>query len=135
MNERFINYFNKAFSITTETDSKLQWNDKMLSNINKYIRAGNYYMLDMFELVIRKNCFKKYKSPFGWDWINLDGEDIPYNIHIDKLLIEVDSPDIKLITLKKIAKMFPQELKERGILYRAYSESDPRLDLETLEYL
>lgn len=91
-----------------------------LAFANKSIKSGNYYILDKYDLVIRKNDQNKAKSAYGWIY-DADGD--PINIHINKVLLDTNSQDITIITLQHLKTKFPAVFKApRGQLYRIYSQ-------------
>ena len=92
---------------------------EMLSFANKSIKTGNYYILDKFDLVIRKLDQNKSKSAYGWVY---DEQGDPINIHINKMLLSTNSDNITVVTLQKLKAKFPTIFKPpRGQLYKIYS--------------
>jgi hypothetical protein len=133
--QKWINYFRKVINKTEDENNKVDWNDTSLARINKSVRCGNFYMLDLFEILIKKKEFGKNKSAFGWRWETIDGEDYPVSIHIDPLLIKTGSPDLKVQTLTKIRNMFPAVFEEeKGLFWKGYTDTDPYLNIRTLSY-
>ena len=100
-----------------------------LAMVNKTVRNDNYYMLDKYGLVIRKECQNSKKTAFGWKYY----EDEPVNIHIGDLLLKTNSKDIQIITLQQIKEQFPTVFNApRGVIYKVYSEMFPNIDLNNL---
>lgn len=91
----------------------------VLPTINKSIKSGNYYILDKYDLVIRKNDQNKPKSAYGWIY---DSDGDPINIHINKVLLDTNSNDITIVTLQQLKAKFPSLFKSpRGQLWKIYS--------------
>ena len=100
-----------------------------LKMVNASVRNDNYYMLDKYGLVIRKECQNSKKTAFGWKYY----EDEPVNIHIGDLLLKTNSKDIQIITLQQIKEQFPTVFNApRGVIYKVYSEMFPNIDLNNL---
>lgn len=86
---------------------------------NKSIKSGNFYILDKYNIIIRKAEQNKTKSAYGWVY-NENNE--PINIHIPKVLLDTNSKDITTVTLQQLKAKFPTLFKPpRGHIYRVYS--------------
>lgn len=86
---------------------------------NKSIKTGNYYILDKYDLLIRKLDQNKPKSAFGWIY-DKDGD--PINIHINRVLLDTNSEDITVLTLQQLKTKFPNMFKPpRGQIWRVYN--------------
>lgn len=86
---------------------------------NKSIKSGNYYILDKYDLLIRKLDQNKVKSAYGWIY-DKDGD--PINIHINKVLLDTNSQDITVVTLQQLKIKFPNLFKPpRGQIWRVYN--------------
>lgn len=98
--------------------------------VNRAVKGGNYYALDEYNLVIRKNAYNNKKIAFGWIY---NEHRRPVNIHIDPMLITIKSKDIQTLTLQKLQRDFRPVFKEpSGVLYRVYSTKD--LGCTVVEY-
>lgn len=92
----------------------------ILAFANKSIKSGNYYILDRYNLVIRKLEQNKAKSAYGWVY---DSEGYPINIHINKMLLDTNSDNITIVTLQLLKNKFPTIFKPpRGQLWKIYSK-------------
>lgn len=90
-----------------------------LACANRSIKSGNFYILDKYNIIIRKSEQNKTKSAYGWTY-NADNE--PINIHIPKVLLDTNSKDITTVTLQNMKAKFPALFKApRGHIYRVYS--------------
>jgi hypothetical protein len=102
-----------------------KFNSKSLSIINETVKDGNFYILDKYNLVIRKNYYNYSRSPYGWKY---DEENDPVNIHINPILLKTKSPDITSITLQQLKQSYPIPFKRpRGMLFRIYTILYPNL--------
>lgn len=133
LNGPMINYMddimNKKQERTEVVNNLFQPNS--LPFANKSIKNGNYYMLDKYNLVIRKAEQNKTKSAYGWVY-NDNNE--PINIHIKQVLIETNSNDITIVTLQYLKSKFPNIFKSpRGQLYKIYAALElPGLDIDKI---
>lgn len=112
----------KQDNIDIEHD-KLFKNTKLIKT-NKNIKNGNYYNVDKYGLLYRKNDFMKTKSIYGWK-NNEYGE--PINIHIDESLIQMNDPDIRKIMLQKLYKINKTAFGQKGKYREAYNELELEL--------
>ena len=115
--------------ITDERKNEI-FDPAKLEFMNKSVRNCNYYMLDKFGLVIRKNFQDSKKTAFGWRY---DTDNQPINIHINDILLQTNSSQIRDITLQQLKNQFPSLFKPpRGTIYRVYSVVFPEIDLDKL---
>lgn len=120
--EIIMNNEDKQMSVVHEIFSS-----ENLSFVNKSVKNGNYYMLDKYNIVIRKNEFGNHKSVFGWIY---DANHEPINMHIDPILITTASNDITTITLQHLMNRFPSAFKTaRGALNKIYSSINIDLNI------
>lgn len=93
-----------------------------LSCANRSIKSGNYYILDKYNIIIRKSEQNKTKSAYGWVY-NANNE--PINIHIPKVLLDTNSKDITVVTLQHLKSKFPTLFRApRGHIFHIYSMLD-----------
>lgn len=83
-----------------------------LYSINSSVRNKNYYTLDKYGLVIRRDNQNDVKSPFGWCLI--DNE--PVNIHVgDTILIN----NVRKTVMQKMKQRWRPQFELKGMLRRA----------------
>lgn len=134
INRLMDKYMDSIMNMKYETDNSISqfFDSKRLSIINKNVRNGNYYTIDRFGLVIRKEEFDNVRSPYGWRYYtprNISSEDYdgidnkePINIHINDILLQTNSPDIQKVTIQYLQREHPALFKgPRGILYKVYT--------------
>lgn len=127
INTKMERYMDCIMSLKNVNDTSITsfFSNNRLNFINKNIRNDNYYTLDKYNLVIRKNEYNDTKSATGWIYLNdvisyADKE--PINIHIDPILLQVNSSDLVNITIQTLQREYPSLFKSpRGLLYRIYS--------------
>lgn len=121
INKPMEDYMRNIMNGKQISDNKIDkhFDNNTLQFINKYVKNENYYIFDKYNLVIRKKEFNNKKSPYGWIY---NDEHEPINIHIDTMLMKMNSNDIQTITLQHINHEFPAVLKApRGVLYKIYT--------------
>lgn len=97
---------------------------------NSSIRNENYYMLDKYNLPIRKANQDSKKTAFGWKY---NEKHEPINIHINDILLQTESEDIQRVTLQQLKSQFPTLFKPpRGIIFKIYNSEFPDYDIEDL---
>lgn len=107
-----------------------QFNNERLQFANKSVKNGNFYVIDKYNLIIRKNEFNNKKSAYGWIY---DENKEPINIHIDSILLKTQSDDITTITLQQLKREYPTLFKSpRGMLFKIYSTIDLGIDVSKL---
>jgi hypothetical protein len=119
----FKKYFDELLSRTStaQTDSVFSYNNDMMF-MNKNAHKNNYYGLDKFKLVIRKNDKDKQNSPYGWKYS--DGEII--NIHVDVISSHfLGQEEIFKNTLKIIKNKFNQQFSKNNSLHKVYVKVVP----------
>ncbi|MFA5720212.1 MAG: hypothetical protein WC939_04040 [Acholeplasmataceae bacterium] len=124
MTELRINEEMKAYLATVYEDNEevkkendIVFNKETLPTFNNRIRSGNFYAVDKFGLMIRKNDFNNQKSPFGW----VKNDDEILNIHVKIHEGITDLSKVKELTLRSLKTKFPTLFKvEKGILNRFY---------------
>jgi hypothetical protein len=121
-------YFQNLFSskITNQL-SAVFYCENALQDMNKIIRKGNFYALDKFNLIIRKNDKDKIKSPFGWVFSE---ENEPINIHINSILLRLNKKNIDDVckqTLVDIKNKFPEIFARQKIWKKVYSDKFPEI--------
>ena len=132
INQDMLNYMLKISQSKIITDERKNeiFDPAKLEFMNKSVRNCNYYMLDKFGLVIRKNFQDSKKTAFGWRY---DTDNQPINIHINDILLQTNSSQIRDITLQQLKNQFPSLFKPpRGTIYRVYSVVFPEIDLDKL---
>lgn len=132
INEVMRNYMTNLFESKNKTEKKkdILFNPKRLSMVNSSVRNGNYYMLDRYGLVIRKNQQNSKKTAFGWRY---DSNNEPINIHIGDIMLQTNSDQIRKITLQQMKYQWPNLFTPpRGLIYKVYSELFPEINLETI---
>lgn len=132
INEVMRNYMTNLFESKNKTEKKkdILFNPKRLSMVNSSVRNGNYYMLDRYGLVIRKNQQNSKKTAFGWRY---DSNNEPINIHIGDIMLQTNSDQIRKITLQQMKYQWPNLFAPpRGLIYKVYSELFPEINLETI---
>lgn len=125
INKDILAYMQKVLESKVKTDKIKNdlFDPNELKFINDSVHNGNYYMLDKYGFVIRKNFQNYKKSAFGWRY-NDNNE--PINIHIKDILLQTNSEQIKEITLQHLKHQFPNLFKPpRGTLYKIYSNISP----------
>lgn len=132
INKEMLSYMQKIFKskvITDKIKNEL-FDPNELKIVNDSVHNGNFYMLDKYGLVIRKNFQNSKKNAFGWKY-NDDNE--PVNIHIGELLLQTNSNQIREITLQQLKHQYPNLFKPpRGVIYKIYSKLFPEIDLEKI---
>ena len=129
INEQMKTYMKTIIKIN---DKNNNYKDNLFSGntlkcVNSTIRNENYYMLDKYGLIIRKNSQDSKKTAFGWKY---NEQHEPINIHIPDLLLSTNSPDIQKITLQQLKQQFPNVFKSpRGIAYKIYTNEFPDYDI------
>lgn len=107
-----------------------QFNNERLQFANKSVKNGNFYIIDKYHLIIRKNEFNNKKSAYGWVY---DENKEPINIHIDSILLKTQSDDITMITLQQLKREYPTLFKSpRGMLFKIYSTINLGIDIDKL---
>lgn len=130
INQAMLAYMKRLESTedTNNNETALLFAKDQLEVINNTIHNENYYKLDRFGLLIRKNFQNDKRSPFGW--VFYDG--VPINIHINDILIKTNDPNIRSITIQTIKKMFPKLISARGTITRLYTMVYPDTPLDEL---
>jgi len=101
-----------------------------LEKFNVSVKNGNTYSVDKYGLPMRKSEYESKKTPFGWA-INEQGE--PINIHINYILVQTSSNDIKKLTLQYLKSKFGTLFKgPKGVIYKLYQAYDPTMKLDAL---
>lgn len=134
INKQMDKYMDSIMNMKHETDNTISqfFDSKRLYIINKNVRNGNFYTIDRFGLVIRKDEYGNTRSPYGWRYYtprNISSEDYegidnkePINIHINDILLQTNSPDIQKVTIQYLQRENPSLFKgPRGILYKVYT--------------
>ena len=132
INSEMLAYMKKISESKTITDKIKNelFDPNDLKIVNNSVHNGNYYMIDKYGLVIRKNFQNSKKTAFGWKY-NDNNE--PINIHIGELLLKTNSNQIREITLQQLKHRYPNLFKPpRGIIYKIYSNVFPEINLENL---
>ena len=107
-----------------------KFRDNRLSFVNSNIKTDNKYILDKYNLVIKRNEFNKTKTAFGWVY-DADGD--PINIHINPNLLETKSNDITFVTLQQLKQKYPTLFQARGVMYKVYThETGIGIDVKML---
>lgn len=126
---KYMQKISESKIITDERKNEL-FEPTKLEFINKSVRNGNYYMVDKYGLVIRKDFQDSKKTAFGWRY---DSNNEPINIHIGDILLQTKSDQIRDITLQQLKNQYPSLFRPpRGTIYRIYSTLYPDVDLDTL---
>jgi hypothetical protein len=101
INTNMEKYMDELMNRKRENDEIIdeKFNSNSLGIINETVKDGNFYILDKYNLVIRKKYYNYSKSPYGWKY---DEENDPVNIHIDPIMLKTKSPDITSITLQQL---------------------------------
>lgn len=75
-------------------------------SFNRRLKNKNFYMLDRYNLIIRKEDQNKIKSPYGWIYHNNE----PICMHIDDILLRTsdDKYNIQHLTIQKLKNKFPK---------------------------
>ena len=132
INQYVLNYMNKLNDTSNRENSRKDqiFNAKTLKFVNTSVKNANYYILDRYGLILRKNCMDNKKSAFGWRY---DDNDEPISLHISDILIKTNSNEIQILTLQSIKRQFPNAFKKpRGIYYKVYKEMFKNVDIEAL---
>lgn len=132
INKAMEKYMSDLMSEKDKSDTRVdnRFSSERLAFVNKSVKNGNYYVIDKYNLIIRKNDFNNKKSAYGWVY---DENDDPINLHIDSILLKTQSPDIKLITIQQLKRAYPTLFKApRGVLYKIYSTLDLGVDVKNL---
>lgn len=125
----YMEKISESKKITDDIKNEL-FDPNELKIVNDSVHNGNFYMLDKYGLVIRKNFQNSKKTAFGWKY-NEDNQ--PINIHIGDLLLRTNSESIREITLQQLKHQYPNLFKPpRGIIYKIYSNIFPEINLENL---
>ncbi len=107
-----------------------KFQDNRLAFVNSNIKSNNKYILDKYNLVIKRNEFNKTKTAFGWVY---DAEGDPINIHINPNLLETKSSDITFVTLQQLKQKYPTLFQVRGVMYKVYThETSIGIDVKAL---
>lgn len=120
INEDMLRYMKDILHKKKVTDDLINslFNPSRLEFINKDVRNGDYYALDIYGLPVRKKAYNTKKSAFGWTYE--DGELI--NIHVNELQHKTNSDETQRITLQHLKYKFPKLFQPpRGVIYRIYS--------------
>ena len=132
INQDMLEYMlklSKCKIVTDEHKDEL-FNPERLEFMNKSVRNGNYYMIDKYGLLIRKNFQDSKKTAFGWKY---NDQNEPINIHINDILLQTNSNQIREITLQQLKNQYPNLFKPpRGTIYKVYSVLYPEINLEEL---
>ena len=132
INESMKKYMLDLMNETGKSDKVVdtQFNNEKLQFINKSVKNGNFYIIDKYNLIIRKNEFNNKKSAYGWVY---DENKDPINIHIDSILLKTQSNDITTITLQQLKREYPSLFKSpRGMLCKIYSTVNLGIDVSQL---
>lgn len=132
INKDMLHYMQKLSAHKNTSDNYTDdiFKNNVLENINKSVHNGNYYMLDKYGLIIRKNFQNSRKSAFGWKY-NKNNE--PINIHVSDILLQTSSNKIQEITLQQLKRQFPLLFNPpRGIIYKIYNAIYPDINLDEL---
>ena len=132
INKEMLAYMKKISEskIITDKIKNELFDPDELKIVNDSIHNGNFYMLDKYGLVIRKNFQNSKKTAFGWKY-NENNE--PINIHIGEILLQTNSDQIREITLQQLKHQYPNLFKPpRGMIYKIYSNMFPEINLEKL---
>ncbi len=132
INPDMLNYMNSILAVKVKTDERKDqlFDPSELPVVNSGVRNNNYYMLDKYGLVIRKDFQNNKKSAFGWRY-NSDNE--PINIHIDNILLQTNSNNIRDITLQQLKHHYPSLFNPpRGVIYKIYSTTFPDINLDNI---
>lgn len=132
INPAMLSYMSSILKINASNNEYKDnlFTGKTLACVNSTIRNNNFYMLDKYNLPIRKNNQDSKKTAFGWRF-NESNE--PVNIHISDILIQTNSPDIQKITLQQLKQQFPTLFKPpRGIIFKIYNSEFPDMKIDEL---
>lgn len=132
INKEMLVYMKKISEskIITDKIKNELFDPNELKIVNDSIHNGNFYMLDKYGLVIRKNFQNSKKTAFGWKY-NENNE--PINIHIGEILLQTNSDQIREITLQQLKHQYPNLFKPpRGTIYKIYSNVFPEINLEKI---
>ena len=122
------NMMNAHKNADIEADEK--FNNSRLDFLNAKLKPENKYILDKYNLAIKRNEFNKTKTAFGWVY---DDVGDPINIHINPNLLETKSSDITFITLQQLKVKYPTLFQNRGVMYKIYThERDIGIDVGML---
>lgn len=132
INQHVLQYMTTLFDSASLENSHKDglFRSENLKFINSSVKNANYYMLDRYGIVIRKNCLDNRKSAFGWKY---DENEEPLSIHISDILVKTNSKDVQILTLQSIKRQFPNVFKKpRGVFYKVYKELFEYIDVEGL---
>ena len=132
INEQMKSYMKTIIKINNKNNDYKNnlFSGDTLECVNSTIRNDNFYMLDKYGLVIRKNSQDSKKTAFGWKY---NEQHEPIDIHISDLLLQTNSPDIQKITLQQLKQQFPNVFKSpRGIVYKVYINEFPDYNINEM---
>lgn len=92
-------------------------------SINSAVRNNNFYALDKYGLVIRKEEQNNSKSPFGWQFV--DGD--PVNIHVS-VIAATKQENIRRATLQYLKQRWKLQFEAKGLIQRAMNSLSSDLD-------
>jgi hypothetical protein len=117
--KKYLNSIHKT-NESVKKENEIIFNKDVLFEYNSRVKSENYYGVDDYGLIIRKNDFNNSKSPFGWIKEKDPVEKI-VNIHCKKN-IAIDNSRIRDQTIAYLKCKFSSLFKqEKGILNRYYS--------------
>ena len=117
INKDMLEYMQSIDKLSTKIRSRnaKDFQPTDFPEFNKRAREGNYYIKDIYGLIIRKKEYNNPKSPFGWV---RDSDDNIVNIHIPP---ECPEDNIYNETIIKISNRFATAWNNpKDILHRIY---------------
>ena len=122
INEKMQKYLSNihATNEVVKKENEAIFNKETLPDFNLRVKNENYYALDIYGLLVRKNDFNVAKSPFGW--IKSGDDEKIVNIHVLDNIVG-DEEDVREQTLRYMHLRFATLFKQpRSVLSRFYAE-------------